>query len=162
MRVALSKIALKTGVKSPGDALMTRSTFAVAFSRSSASSRSRFSSVIFVLALVLEGLRRPLIFGALGRFDFVVVRRRFFMASLSAAGVPIAAMLLPRHREYRKNPAASCSPQGQEMASYRLRPLLWKGLYYSLRRISRQRLSYIRLGNSELSGNSRRRDASFE
>ena len=48
------------------------------------------------------------------------------------------------------------------MASYRLRPLLWKGLCYSLRRISRQRLSYIRLGNSKLSGNSRWRDASLE
>ena len=80
MRVALSKIALKTGVKSPGDALMTRSTSAVAFSRSSASSRSRMSSAFFVLALVLDGFRRPLAFGALGRFTFALVRRRFFMA----------------------------------------------------------------------------------
>jgi hypothetical protein len=48
------------------------------------------------------------------------------------------------------------------MASYRLRPALWKGLCYLLRWISRQRLSHIRLGYPELSGNSRWRDASLE
>jgi hypothetical protein len=58
----------------------------------------------------------------------VVVLRRFFMASLSAAGVPTAAVLGPRYRDYRNTPAASCSPQGQEMASYRLTPSVWKGL----------------------------------
>ena len=76
--------------------LMTRSTLAVAFSRSSASSRSRLSSTTFVLALGLEGLLRPLTFGALERFAFAVVRRRFFMASLSGSHVPIAAMAPPR------------------------------------------------------------------
>jgi hypothetical protein len=63
------------------------------------------SSAFFVLAL--DGLRRPLTFGALGRFVFAVARRRFFMASLSGAGLPIAAMLLPRRREYQEIPAAS-------------------------------------------------------
>ena len=42
------------------------------------------SSAIFVLALVLEELRR-LTFGALGRFVFVAVLRRYFMASPAAA-----------------------------------------------------------------------------
>ena len=86
---------------------MTLSTSAVAFCCSSNSSRSRVSNAFFVLTLVQEGLRRPLTFGALERFAFVVVRRRFFMALLPAAGVPIAAMLPPQHREYRKIPAAS-------------------------------------------------------
>jgi hypothetical protein len=85
----------KTGFKSPGDALMTRSTSAVACCCSSASSRSRLSSAIVVSALAIEGLRRPPTFGALRRFVLVVVRRRIFMAPLSAAGVPIAAMLPP-------------------------------------------------------------------
>ena len=86
---------------------MTRSTSAVACCCSSNSSRSRVSNVFFVPALVLEGFRRPLAFGALGRFALVVVRRRFFMASLSAAGLPIASMLPPRHRDYRNTPAVS-------------------------------------------------------
>ena len=43
---------------------MMRSTSAVAFCCSSNSSRSRLSSAFFVLALVLDGLRRPLTFGA--------------------------------------------------------------------------------------------------
>jgi hypothetical protein len=55
---------------------------------------------------VLEVLRR-LSFGALGRFVFVIVRRRVFMASLSAARVPVPAMLPPRRREYQETPAAS-------------------------------------------------------
>jgi hypothetical protein len=59
------------------------------------------------LALLLEVLRRPLTFGALGRFVLVVVRRRFFMASPSAARVPIRAMLTPQRREYQETPAAS-------------------------------------------------------
>ena len=87
----------RTVCRSKVERLITLSTSAVAFSRSNASSRSRLSNAFFVLALVLEGLRRPLAFGALGRFTFVVVRRRLFMASLTAAGVPIAAML-PLHR----------------------------------------------------------------
>ena len=62
MRVAFSRIASKTGFKSPGDELMTFSTSAVAFCCSNASSRSRLSSAIFVLALLLEGwdAHRPL------------------------------------------------------------------------------------------------------
>ena len=87
---------------------MTLRTSEAAESCSDASSRSRLSNAIVVLALVLEVLRRPLTFGALGRLVFVAVRRRFFMASLTAAGAPIAAMLLPlRGREYQETPAAS-------------------------------------------------------
>jgi hypothetical protein len=78
-----------------------------------------------------RGVGRLLALGALRRIAFVVVRRRFFMASLPA-DVPTAAKLLPQHREYRNTPAASCSPQGQEMASYWLRPLPWKGLRQAL------------------------------
>ena len=101
-RVALSRMTANTCCKPSGDALMTRSTSAVAFCCSSNSSRSRLSSVFFVLALVLEGLRRPLTFGALGRFAFVVVRRRFFMASLSAGRVPM--ITIPRrYTEDTKN-----------------------------------------------------------
>ena len=126
-----------------------------------ASFSSRLRCATFVSRPAADDPRRRTAFGALGRFALVVVRRRFFMASLPAARVPIAALLPPRHREYRNTPAASCSPQGQEMASYRLRPMLWKGLCYLLRRISRQRLSYIRW-ETELSGNSGWRDASLK
>jgi hypothetical protein len=41
-------MASNTGLSSPGEELMTRSTSAVAFSRSSAASRSRESRAIFV------------------------------------------------------------------------------------------------------------------
>src|SRR4029077_12378215 len=51
-------------------------------------------------------------FDAVPRFVFFVVRRRFFMASLSGGCVPMAAMLPPRHRDYREIPAASCPPLG--------------------------------------------------
>jgi hypothetical protein len=52
---------------------------------------------MFVLALVVEGFRRALTFGELGGFVLVDVRRRFFMASLTAAGVPQMATQ-PWHR----------------------------------------------------------------
>ena len=128
IRVAFSKMAWNTGSNWPGEELMMRSTSEVALCCSSASSRSCLSSAIFVSALVLDGLRRPLTFGALWRFIFVGVRRRFFMASLSAARVPIVAKLPPLRQEYQETPAASCSPQVREAASYRVRPMLWKGL----------------------------------
>ena len=101
IRTAFSKIASKTAFKSPGDELITLRTSKAAESCSNASSRSRLNSAIF-LALVLEESRRPLTFGALDRFVFVVARRRFFMALLSAAHVPIAAMPPPRRREYQE------------------------------------------------------------
>ena len=141
---------------------MTLSTSNVAVCCYFASFSSRLRCSTFVSRPAADDPRRRTAFGTRWRFVFVVVRRRFFMASQSAERVPIAAVLPSRCREYRKTPAASCSPQGQEMASYRLRPMVWKGLCYSLRRVSRQRLSYIRPGNPELSGNSRRRDASLE
>ena len=110
-RVPNNRIRFRTLASNIGRVSVIQSLFRsislVAASRSSTSSRSRVSSLFFVLALVLDGLRRRLTFGALGRFVFVVVRRRFFMASLSAAHVPIAAMLPPRHRDYQEYPAAS-------------------------------------------------------
>jgi hypothetical protein len=69
--------------RSPGDVLMTRSTSALAFCCSNASSRSRLSSAFFVLALVLEGLRRPLPC-ALGRLSFAAFRRRLLIVLLPA------------------------------------------------------------------------------
>ena len=57
-----------------------------------------------------RGVGRLLALGALRRIAFVVVRRRFFMASLPA-DVPTVAKLLPQHREYRNTPAASCLPR---------------------------------------------------
>src|SRR5580700_7530943 len=105
IRVALFKIDLKTGSNSPGDELMTLRTSEAAESCSNASSRSRLSSAFFVLAL--DGSLHPLTFGALGRFVFEAVRRRFFMASSSAARVPVAAMSPPRRREYQETPAVS-------------------------------------------------------
>jgi hypothetical protein len=48
----------------------------VAFCLSNASSRSRFNSAFFVLALVPEALRRPRTSGALGRFSVAALRRR--------------------------------------------------------------------------------------
>jgi hypothetical protein len=76
MRVAFSSIAPKTGFKSPGDELMTLRTSEAAESCSKASSRSRLSSAFSVLVLALEGLRRPLTFGALGRLSVAAFRRR--------------------------------------------------------------------------------------
>jgi hypothetical protein len=79
---------------------MMRSTSAVAFCCSNASSRSRLSSAIFVLVLALEGLRRPLTFGALGRSSVAALRRRVLI------GLPPA---LKRRR--------IASPMAQDKAS---------------------------------------------
>src|SRR5580700_6377038 len=76
MRVAFSRIASKTGFKSPGDDLTTLRTSEAAESCSIVSSRSRLSSAIFVSALVLDVLRRPPTFGALGRCNVAAFRRR--------------------------------------------------------------------------------------
>jgi hypothetical protein len=80
MRVAFSRIASKTGFKSPGDELMTLRTSEAAESCSNASSRSRLSEAIVVPALVLEALRRPLTFGALKRCGVAAFRRRALIA----------------------------------------------------------------------------------
>ena len=48
---------------------------------------------------------------------------RFFMASLSSAGVPVPAMLPPRHREYRNTPAAS--PARARRRPTATPPMLW-------------------------------------
>ena len=67
---------------------------------SSASSRSRLSSAIVALASALEGLRRPLTFGALGRLSVAAFRRRVLI------GLPPA---LERRR--------IASPMAQDKAS---------------------------------------------
>src|ERR1700733_12544809 len=120
-------MASKTDFKSPGAPAMICSISEIAACCSNASSRSRLSSAIVASALVLDGLRRPLTFGALGRFDLVVVRRRFFMASLSAARVPRASMK-SRHSGDRDSLVASCLPQALDKVSYSLKPDFWKGL----------------------------------
>jgi hypothetical protein len=101
-RVAFSRMIAKTDFKSPGDELITRNTSAVAFCCSNAASRSRLNNAIFVSALVLEAVRRRMTFGARERFVFVVVRRRFFMASLSAGRVPMVT-IPRRYTENTKN-----------------------------------------------------------
>jgi hypothetical protein len=56
MRTAFSNMAWKIGFNSPGDVLMMRNTSAEAFSRSSASSRSRVSRATSVSWPVAEEL----------------------------------------------------------------------------------------------------------
>ena len=68
-------MAWKIGFNSPGDVLMMRNTSAEAFSRSSASSRSRLNSATFASLPATEELRRRTAFGALRRFSVVVLRR---------------------------------------------------------------------------------------
>jgi hypothetical protein len=74
MRVALSSIDWKTGSSSPGDVLMTRNTSAEAFSRSSASSRSRVSWKNFVPRLVAIDRCLGVDCDVLARFDVAALR----------------------------------------------------------------------------------------
>src|SRR6516165_3785246 len=64
-----------TGCNSPGDALMMRNTSAVAFSRSSASSRSRKARAVSVFWLVTLERRTAVDFGRLARFGAAALRR---------------------------------------------------------------------------------------
>jgi hypothetical protein len=106
-RIRFRTIASNTGPGSVIESLIEDSISPIASCHSMASSRSRVSSATLFRRLSSEEVRRTLTFGALGRFVFVAVRRRFFMASQSAERVPIVAMLPPRDGEYRKTPAAS-------------------------------------------------------
>src|SRR6516165_2794929 len=58
MRTAFSNMAWKIGFNSPGDVLMMRNTSAEAFSRSSASSRSRRRRAVSLTARTVGALRR--------------------------------------------------------------------------------------------------------
>ena len=73
MRVAFSSMALKTGSNSPGDELMMRSTSAVAFSRSRASSRSRLRRAISVSRAAVVERRLGLAAEVGRRFDVTVL-----------------------------------------------------------------------------------------
>ena len=113
-RVAIPATRSRTVCGSNLDWLIMRSTSAATFCSSNASSRSRLSNAFFVLALVLDGLRR-LTLGALERFTLVVVRRRLFMASLTAAGVAETGLICASQNnsaERRSGPTASVSSSG--------------------------------------------------
>jgi hypothetical protein len=83
-RVAFSRIASKTGCKSPGDEPMTRKISAVAVCRSSSSSRSRASSAIFLSLPPTDDGRLRVTFGALRRFSVAALRCRALTGSPTA------------------------------------------------------------------------------
>ena len=66
----------KTGSSPAGEELMTRSTSAVAFCCSSASSRSRLNSATFLFRSAADDLRWCATFGAVRRFGVAAFRRR--------------------------------------------------------------------------------------
>ena len=119
IRVAFSSMAWNTGSSSPGDALMTRSTSAVAVCCSNASSRSRVSTAIFVSWLTAEELRPTTAFD--------VVRRRILAGSPLCLGAPshrLPLRLRTRHRSGSKGrfdrglkPASTAAPLARSMSA---------------------------------------------
>jgi len=108
-RATLFAIALSVDAVSVGELEIALNTSEVALCCSNASSRSRLSSAIVVLSLVLEGLRRPLTLGALKRLGVAAFRRRVLI------GLPPA---LERRR--------IASPKAQDKASYRPKLVQWE------------------------------------
>jgi len=98
MRVALRKIAWNTGSSSPGEAAITRSTSAVAFSRSIASVNCLVRASSFSCSLATEALLWRAAVGALLRFGFGFLPCRFL------AGLPLMAR---RRATYRSLEATS-------------------------------------------------------
>ncbi len=126
IRTAFSSIAPKTKSRSPGELPTIRRTSDVAACCSSSSSRSRVSCASFLFRSSAAGLRPRASFGALGRFEAVVLRRRFFMACR-----PLCECREGAGHVMQKIAIALSSharPQALDEASYSPRPDFWKGL----------------------------------
>jgi hypothetical protein len=111
IRFALSKITSKTGFKSPGDELITLSTSEMAESCSDAAFSSPVSRATDVSWPAAEERRRRTAFSALRRFSVTGLLRG-----------PLAGLPPDLDRRFISVPTVA------EIASYRLRPMVWKGL----------------------------------
>src|SRR5580704_6791080 len=150
IRTAFSSIASKTVSRSPAELPTICRTSDVAACCSSSSSRSRVSCATFLFRSSAAGLRPRASFGALGRFEAVVLRRRFFMACR-----PLCECREGAGHVKQKIAIALSSharPQALDEASYSPKPEFWKGLEASQVGPSVTQPRYPQVGDGPVSG----------